>query len=173
MKRKWLIAAVLWGMMAALLPGCGAGDASLTTGAAESNMPESNMSESEMPEPEGEEADSGQLSYATLEGMEEVSISGNRVVIVLEEDQALPYRFECQLKGEGVTLDQDYLVEEPRAELPNLSVGSSPAFRVYELSCEQGASAVFTVTGRHVTDDEVWQQRIYEIGMEQDTVWVK
>lgn len=158
MRRKWLIVAMLMGMMASFLSGCDNGAASSVSEAAES---------------EAAEPDSGKLSYETLAEMEEASVSQDRVVIVLEEDQALPYRWEYQMGGEGVTLEQEYLVEEPKSDFPNLSVGSSPAYRVYELSCEQGASAIFTVTSRHVANDEVWKQRIYEIGTEQDTVWVK
>ncbi|MDD6156188.1 MAG: hypothetical protein PUB52_04160 [Lachnospiraceae bacterium] len=153
MRRNWLIVALLMGMVVSFLAGCGSGDDFSVLGPTES--------------------DSGQLSYEILTQMEEASVYKDRVVIALEEDQALPYRWEYQLGGEGVTLEQEYLVEEPEEDLPNLAVGSAPAYRVYELSCEQGASAIFTVTSRHVANDEVRKQRIYEIGTKQDTIWVK
>ena len=105
--------------------------------------------------------------------MDEITIDGESVFFVLQEDQALPYRWNYELEGEGVCVSRDYVVDEPRMNLPNLAVGSSPAFHVFEVKCETDGKGTFRLVSRHLYSDDINGEKFYSITNVSGVVTVK
>lgn len=107
-------------------------------------------------EPITERSENKDLSYLDLEKLDRVNVSGNVLTIVLEEDQSLPYRWEYQVGGKGMELVRDDVVEEPECFDMYASVGSNPAYRVFQFECEEHTEAMFHAYSRHMyMDDEI------------------
>lgn len=112
-------------------------------------------------------------SYRDLQKMDEITIDSENVFFVLQEDQALPYRWNYELEGEGVCVSRDYAVDEPRMNLPNLAVGSSPAFHVFEVKCETDGKGTFRLVSRHLYSDDINGEKFYSITNVSGVVTVK
>lgn len=76
---------------------------------------------------ESEETES-KVSYRELEKMEELTVEGDTVTIVLYENQALPYRWKAQMQGEALETVSEETVAGKGALLRE---GASPAYHVF------------------------------------------
>lgn len=123
--------------------------------------------------PEPIELEDGPFSYQSLEQLGEVSVSENVVTIVLEEDQALPFRWEYQIDGEGVSLDKDFVVDKPEESSMFPAVGSAPAFRVFQIICTEDAKGFFHAYCKHLYSDDMMGERHFDISFQKGEVRVE
>ena len=88
-------------------------------------------------------------SYRDLQKMDEITIDSENVFFVLQEDQALPYRWNYELEGEGVCVSRDYVVDEPDGK------------------------GTFRLVSRHLYSDDINEEKFYSITNVSGVVTVK
>ena len=124
----------------------------------------------ELPEEQipSEEETAYQYSYNELENMNEVSIEGNEIHIVLYENQAIPYRWYHQLTGENVELMLNETVDGTAAWN---EAGNSPTYHVFVFEvCQDGQAEITIHLARMDDRTEISEKRSYFVDCNQNVV---
>lgn len=75
--------------------------------------------------------------YAAYQAMDEITIDGQHITLVLPEDQAIPYRWECAVSTNDILLLEDKTIKK---EGVSIGGGVSKAYRVYVFECKDQCS---------------------------------
>lgn len=71
-------------------------------------------------------------SYLDYDDMEPITVEGNKITVVLYEDQALPYRWDYTVTDEAIVLLEDKSIDKNDT---TLQVGVSESYRVLIFEC--------------------------------------
>lgn len=71
-------------------------------------------------------------SYLDYDDMEPITVEGNKITVVLYEDQALPYRWDYTVTDEAIVLLEDKSIDKNDTAL---QVGVSESYRVLIFEC--------------------------------------
>lgn len=90
-------------------------------------------------------------SYRELEQMDEITIEDDKIILVLYENQAIPYRWDSSTNSSVLSLIADEVVY---GEGDFFSAGVSPAYHafIYQWSCD-GEANVELIHKRYESDD--------------------
>ena len=94
-----------------------------------------------------------QLSFSKLEDMEEITMEGNRVTVVLLQDIPLPYRWAITYQSENTTLLEEYEVEDP-GNSSLFSTGSAEEYHVFVFELAEADLAQVKFHNRWVVEPE-------------------
>ena len=78
----------------------------------------------------GSETLQNSFSFSELEDMEEITVEGNTVTVVLLQEGPLPYRWDVTRQSACVTLIKEYEVGDPY-DFSIASRGSAPEYHVF------------------------------------------
>lgn len=71
-------------------------------------------------------------SYSDYDDMESITVEGNKITLVLYEDQALPYRWDYTVTDDAIVLLEDKSIDKNDT---SLQVGVSESYRVLIFEC--------------------------------------
>lgn len=102
-----------------------------------------------------------QLDYIHYEQMDEITIEGSLVTIVLYENQALPYRWEYEISGTDIELLEDKSVDDDSF---SLHAGVSDSYRVFIFNCMDETEGQILIKMKSLnSEDEITETRVYNI----------
>lgn len=97
--------------------------------------------------------DDNNLSFYDLKDMEEITVDGKRVTVVLLQDSPLPYRWVVTYQSENVTLIEEYEVEEPY-DISLFSAGSALEYHVFVFELKESDLAQLEFYNQWVVEPE-------------------
>lgn len=92
-------------------------------------------------------------SFSELKDIQEITVEGNIVTVVLLQDIPLPYRWAVTGQSACAALIEEYEGEDP-ANGSMFSVGSAPEFHVFVFELEESDVAELTFYNRWVVEPE-------------------
>jgi len=102
-----------------------------------------------------------QLDYIHYEQMEEITIEGSEITIVLYENKALPYRWEYEISGIGIELAEDKSVEDDGF---SIQTGVSDSYRVFVFNCVEEAEGQVLIHKKSLNgENEIAETRTYSV----------
>ncbi len=108
-----------------------------------------------------ETAEDAKESYLHYDMMDEINIEGEKVTIVLEENQAIPYRWSLSASDNRIAVLSDFTSD---GFTPSSQVGVSDTYRVFELDCGSITEAEIKLRLLRITGDkEASEERSYLI----------
>lgn len=101
-------------------------------------------------------------NYSYYEEMEEVTVEGNQITIVLYEDQALPYRWNYFTSTSDIVCLEDKSVDD---ESFSLQAGVSDSYRVFVFECKEACQGSIYLQLERIAGDEgeVKEARLYNV----------
>lgn len=102
-----------------------------------------------------------QLDYIHYEQMDEITVEGSKVTIVLYENGALPYRWSSEISGLGMELLEDNSYDDNSF---SLQAGVADSYRVFVFECTQEAEGQILIYKKSLnTEGEIAETRTYSI----------
>ena len=100
--------------------------------------------------------------YSYYEDMGEITVNGNQIVIVLYENEALPYRWKQSTSTSDIVLLEDNSVND---ESFTLQAGVADSYRVFVFECKEGCQGNIYFHSKRISGDEddVLEGRFYNV----------
>ena len=102
-----------------------------------------------------------QIDYIHYEQMDEITIEGNQITIVLYENLALPYHWSSEIFGSGIELLEDNSYSDDGF---SIQAGVADSYHVFVFECTQEAEGQILIYKKSVTTEgEIAETRTYSI----------
>ena len=100
--------------------------------------------------------------FSYYEDMDEITVNGNQIVIILYENEALPYRWKPSTSTSDIVLLEDNSVND---ESFSLQAGVSDSYRVFVFECKEGCQGDIYLQLERIEgdEDEVMERRFYSV----------
>ena len=101
-------------------------------------------------------------NYSYYEDMDEITVEGNQITLVLYEDQALPYRWNYFASTPDIVCLEDKSVDD---ESFSVQAGVSKSYRVFVFECKVGCQGNIYLQLERIAGDvgEVQEARLYNV----------
>lgn len=100
--------------------------------------------------------------FSYYEDMDEITVNGNQITIVLYENEALPYRWKHSTSTSDIVLLEDKSVDD---ESFSLQAGVSDSYRVFIFECKEGCQGNIYLQSERIAGDEeeIHEARLYNV----------
>jgi len=100
--------------------------------------------------------------YSYYEDVDEITVEGNQITIVLYENEALPYRWEYTLYTSDIELLEDKSLDD---ESFSIQAGVADSYRVFVFECKEGCQGSISLQSVRIAGEEgtVSETRWYEV----------
>lgn len=103
-----------------------------------------------------------EMNYSYYQDMDEITVEGNQITIVLYENEALPYRWDYTLYTSDIVLLEDKSLDD---ESFSLQAGVADSYRVFVFGCKEGCQGSISLQLVRIAGEEgaVNETRWYEV----------
>lgn len=101
-------------------------------------------------------------NYSYYEDMDEITVEGNQITLVLYENQALPYRWNYFTSTSDIVCLEDKSVDD---ESFSFQAGVSDSYRVFVFECKEACQGSIYLQLERIAGDEgeVHEARLYNV----------